>query len=154
MYTGLVHLHSLLRWLVLILLVWAIIRAIAGLSSGQKFTDKTRKFFSFTMIIVHVQVLLGLIMYFMSPVVKGAMQIEGMMKDTVARYWVIEHMAGMIVAAIIITAGYSRAKRLAEDSRKFRTLAIMFVLGFILIVATITWPFRAVGVARSLFPGL
>ncbi len=72
------------------------------------------------------------------------------MKDTAARFWVVEHIFGMVVGIALITIGRVAAKKAADDKAKFKKIAVYFTLGLLIILATIPWPFRE-AVARGWF---
>ncbi|ETZ19493.1 hypothetical protein [Pedobacter sp. V48] len=118
--------HSGWRYLVLILLVVAIVTAIAGWLGKKPYTEGNRKLNVFTLIFVHIQILFGLVLYFVSPLVEAGI-----------RYWKMEHIAMMIFAAILVTVGNARSKRVEDPSGKHRTIALYFGLGLIVIIASI-----------------
>mgnify|MGYP001410734651 CR=1 FL=1 len=139
MYNGLLHAHSGLRWAVLILLVIAIFKALLKWRSNAPFTDGDRKLNLFTMTAAHVQLILGLVLFFISPKV----QLSGAaMKEAVYRFYTAEHSVMMLLAIALITIGYSRSKRAVEDAQKFRWAFIYFLLALIVLLAGIPWPFR------------
>ena len=70
MYTGLLHTHSLLRYFILIALLVVIIKAVIGLMNKQPYGKWDNKFSLYLFIFTHMQLLVGLIIYFMSPFVK------------------------------------------------------------------------------------
>lgn len=143
MYDILLRSHSGLRWILLILVLGAIFRAVTNMSSG-KFTALDDKLSLFSLITAHIQLLLGLGLYFISPFVKAAIA-AGMgeaMNDSVLRFWMIEHMFGMLIGITLITIGRISAKKAAEDKIKFRKIALYFSVGLLIILATIPWPFR------------
>lgn len=139
MYSMLQHSHSGLRWIVLILLVVAIVNGLMKWQGGKTFTAGDKKIGLFAMTAVHIQFLLGLILYFISPKVifDGAS-----MKDPMLRFYLVEHISMMLLAVGLITVGYSRAKRAASDTSKFKTTFIFYLIGLILILAAIPWPPR------------
>ncbi len=144
MYNILLRSHSGLRWVLLGLLLTAIFRSVSGMSSGRKFEALDDKLSLFSLISAHIQLLLGLTLYFISPLVKAAMEV-GMgaaMKDSMLRFWLVEHIFGMIIGIALITIGRIAAKKAATDKEKFKKIAIYFGLGLFLILATIPWPFR------------
>jgi hypothetical protein len=142
MYNGLVHLHSALRWVILILLVICLIQAFTK-------NEKIAKTSLWLLISSHIMLLLGLFQYFNSETV-GFNLVErvggfgNVMKDSFARFWVVEH----IIAIILITMARGRAKRL-----RFSAAMWMYVIALILILAAVPWPFRE-GIARPWFPGM
>jgi len=142
MYSGLKHAHSGFRWLILILLIIAIVNAYTKWKNRSDFTPKDKKIGLFTMIFCHIQLLIGIALYFLSPLVSFE---DGFMKEKVARFFTIEHGTMMILALIIITMGYAKAKRKTDASQKFKTTFIYYLIGLIVIIAAIPWPFRALG---------
>lgn len=142
MYTGLVHAHSGLRWIVLILLVLAVIKALSGWSGKKEYSKGDKMMSLFAMIFTHIQLLIGLWLYFISPKV---MFVEGMMKDSVTRFYSVEHITLMLAAIILITVGYSTAKRSRDAIQKHKKTAIYYGIGLLLILAGIPWPFRDLG---------
>ncbi len=142
MYNGLLHAHSGLRWIVLALLVAAIIKAFSGWKGNSQFTEGDRKLALFTLIFTHIQLLLGLWLYFISPKVAF---VEGFMKDSVLRFYSVEHITLMLIAIILITVGFSAAKRASEDAARFKKIAVYYLIGLLVILAGIPWPFRELG---------
>jgi heme A synthase len=139
MYSILQHTHSGLRWLVLIFLALAIIAAFQGKGSA-KFWIENKKKALFALMFTHIQIVLGFIMYFISPKVI----FDGSsMKDAVSRFYLVEHLTGMLIAAILITIGYSKAKRNVELSAK--SIFTYYLAGLIVILISIPWPFRNLG---------
>lgn len=140
------HSHSGLRWVVLALLLLAIVNAARSMKSGN-YTDKDKKLNLFAMIFVHVQILLGLILYFMSDKVQF---MSGWMSSETAngmyRFFGMEHLTGMIFAALVITIGRKKAEKKMKGTRdKHRTILIHYVLALLMIIVFIPWPFRGFG---------
>lgn len=142
MYEILRHAHSGLRWIVLLLLLAAIFNAFRKMRAGAAYEDADRRLSLFALIAVHLQLVLGLILYFISPYVSF---VEGFMKDSVLRFYSVEHAFLMIIAIALITVGYSRAKRKTQDVAKFKTTFNLYLIGLILILVSIPWPFRGLG---------
>jgi uncharacterized membrane protein SirB2 len=140
-YSFLKELHSGFRYIVLILLLLAIIRAWADWLGKKPYSEGQRKLNLFAMISVHTQLLIGIILYFLSPNVKF---ISGMMKDNTFRYWTVEHLTGMIIAIILITIGHSKSKKAALPEGKHKTIAIFYTLGLLIIIATIAFSGRGI----------
>lgn len=134
--SGLIHAHSGLRYIVLILLLLAIFKAF---TSKSNYTEGTRKLNLFAMIATHTQILIGLGLYFMSEKVRF---IEGMMNDAFSRFFAIEHIFGMILAAVLITIGHSKSKKAESPEAKNKKIALFYTLALVIIFASIPWPFR------------
>ena len=140
MYSGLVHAHSGLRWIALFLLAAAVVVAISKWQGKSGYTDGNRKLYLFTLIAIHTQLIIGLILYFISPKVDFSM-----LSEKLYRFYTVEHTTGMLIAIILITIGYSLSKRALDTTRKQRLIGIYYGLGLLLILASIPWPFRIIG---------
>ncbi len=140
MYSGLVHAHSGLRWIALALLVAAVAVAIGKWQGRSGYTDGNRKLYLFTLIVVHTQLVIGLILYFISPKVNFSL-----LSEKLYRFYTVEHTAGMLIAITLVTIGYSRSKRATDAVAKQRLVGIFYGLGLLLILASIPWPFRMPG---------
>lgn len=140
MYNGLVHAHSGLRWLALGLLVAAVGVALVKWQGRSGYTDGNRRLYLFTLISVHLQLVIGLILYFISPKVNF-----NMLGDKLYRFYTVEHITGMLIAIALVTVGYSRSKRLTDALAKQRTVALFYGIGLVIILALIPWPGRVAG---------
>lgn len=149
MHTGLLHAHSALRWLGLIFLIAAIIDS--GIRMKRPMKQGAPKFALFALIITHTQLILGLLLYFVSPTVKGFMAAGDVMKNSVARFFVVEHLVMMILAIVVLTIGYSKGKRAQDEATKHRRIFVAYLIALILILISIPWPFREVGAGRGWF---
>ena len=138
MYTGLQHLHSYLAYLVLAGLLVSIIYALMGYSSKRSFTDRDRKMGLLCLVPAHIQLLAGILLYFVSPL--GLPNAGGdAMKDSVSRLYFLEHPLMMVIALVLITVGYSRSKRLTNDQTRFKSIWLFYGLGLILILLRLPW---------------
>ncbi|WKN32313.1 cytochrome B [Porifericola rhodea] len=145
MYTGLLHLHSSLRYVVLILLIIAVVKAWMNWQGNKDFTAGDKKIYLFTFIASHIQLLIGLVLYFVSPIVDQVYTDFGAaMKNQVLRFWGVEHFVGMLLAIILITVGYSSSKKVADAIAKHKKIAIFYTIGLIIILVSIPWPFSSV----------
>jgi hypothetical protein len=134
MYTGLLHTHSLLRYLILIALLVVIIKAVIGLTNKQPFTKLDNKLSLYLFIFTHTQLLVGLILYFVSPFVKFGSET---MSDKTTRYWTVEHIFGMLVAVVLITLARSTSKRMTDDAAKHKRMFVFNLIALIVIVTII-----------------
>lgn len=141
--SALIHAHSGLRWVALFLLVYAIINAAMSQSSG-KYEKKDKMINLFAMVMLHIQLLIGLVLYFTSVKVQF---VDGWMSSDVAggmyRFYGLEHLLGMVVAIAVVTMGRSKAEKKLKGTRdKHRRIMISYGIGLLLILAMIPWPFR------------
>ena len=153
MEAGLLHLHNFLRWVVLIAGVIAIVRAFTGMSGAKPYNRVPGTVFLAS---VHIQVLIGAVIYWVSSGIAATFRADvgAGMKVAMLRFFGMEHVVGMVLAAVVVTIGSARARRGADDAAKNKTAAVFFTIGLLLILAVIPWPFRGDGVGRPLFPGM
>jgi membrane protein DedA with SNARE-associated domain len=141
-YSVFVHIHSLLRWLVLICIILAIINASYKLSR-KKITDQKDCIFNrLAMMVMHIQLLFGLVLYFISP--KVVFQAASM-KDSLLRFYLVEHIGLMIMAVVLVTIGYIKSDRAIDERKKHKSLVVYYSIALLLILAAIPWPFRGLG---------
>ncbi|MEZ4983478.1 MAG: cytochrome B [Saprospiraceae bacterium] len=140
MYNGLLHAHSGLRWLVLLFLVAAIAMAWSAWSKRTPYPSGKMPLLG--LIFTHLQLVIGLVLYFISPKVQFA---SGVMKDSLLRFYTVEHITLMLLAIVLITIGYSKAKRQAGDAAGHKTIFNYYLIGLVLILVSIPWPFRGLG---------
>ena len=136
MYETIKSVHSILAYAALGLLLLASINAIFGLTSKKLFTDKDLRLSLFTLIICHIQLLVGLILYFVSPL--GSAQL-GNMKDAAMRLTSLEHPLINIIALVLITIGWSKHKKEESNNGKFKKIAVFYTIGLILLLSMIPW---------------
>jgi hypothetical protein len=150
MYTAALALHSWLRWVVLALAVLAIVRAIAGSAGHRRWGPADDRAALFFMIALDVQLLLGLLLYFVwSPLTRAALADFGAAMGSGLRYWAVEHVFGMLIGAILVHRGRARVRAIADPVAKHRVAAIFFGLALVAILASIPWP--GMGNGRPLF---
>lgn len=139
-----VLLHSLLRWLVVFLGLGVIIRAVMGWQKGQPFTPGHRGMNAGFMGSVHLNVVVGLFLYIgLSPTTQAAFaDFGGAMKNSVLRFWAVEHITLMLLAAVFATLGNIRSKKADTDAGKHKAAAIFFGIAYVLIFLGIPWWFR------------
>jgi hypothetical protein len=142
MYAILLTIHSWFRWIVLISLVYTLLYSYHGLIKGRTFSlfdDVTRKA---TEVIVQTQFLIGLALYLFSPMVRYFLQnFSTAVHERDARFFGMEHITMMFVAVAVISAGSVKANKNKTDSGKFRTMAIWFSVGLLIIFLSIPWEF-------------
>jgi hypothetical protein len=155
MYTGLLHLHNLLRWVILILILVAIFRHLAGMNNKRLVNAGDKKIDLFLMIAAHITFLIGLYQWIAGPWGLKLIQNAGMgavMKEPSYRFFAIEHITGMLIAIVLITIGRGKVKK-AVDYTAHKKAFWFFFIALIIIIASVPWPFRE-AVARPLFPGM
>ena len=142
MYPYLLIIHSFMRWLVLISLLYAIYRSVKGWLNKATFTaidDKTRHL---TATIAHIQLALGYVLYFNSPMISYfRSNYHEAVKHFDNLFFGMIHITLMTISIILITIGSSVAKRKENSNDKFKTMSIFFLFALLVIFIAIPWPF-------------
>jgi len=136
MYHFIQKFHSGWAYLALLLLVFAIINSFIGMSSKKEFTAKDKKIALFGLIGTHIQLVVGILLYFISPLGKAAF---GNMSDAALRLTSLEHPLINIVAIVLITIGWSKHKKAMTSEAKFKSITLFYGLGLLLILSRIPW---------------
>lgn len=132
--------HSYWAYLVLTMLVFAVVNAILGITQKKEFTDKDLRIGLFTLIVTHIQLLIGVVWYFMSPWFQLlTTDLATVMKTKEVRLLAVEHPITMILAVVFITIGWSKHKKKTQDAAKFKTFAIFYGIGLLLMLSRIPW---------------
>jgi len=139
MNTFLTSMHSGLRWIVLLLLIYSIANAIIRRNTYEK---KDRLLYMFTMVSMHIQLLIGLVLYYFISL--KVQFIDGWMKVKLYRFYGLEHVVGMLIAIALVTIGHIASKKQIESSTKHKRILVWYSIGLILVLAFIPWPFRTV----------
>lgn len=138
MLTGIQHLHSGLAYLVLAGLFLSVIIFLIRRRQAS-FTTGDKRLALITLIFTHIQLVLGLVLYFFGPKGFAYFQEASVMTNRLMRLYAVEHISLNILGILLITIGYSRAKRSAQPRRKYDTLALFYGLGLVLILSRIPW---------------
>lgn len=127
--------------MVLIVLVIASVNALIGYFSKKEYGANDFRISLFTLIVSHIQLLIGLILYFVAPYFQAFSEVGmgGVMKDSTLRLYLVEHPLIMIIAVTLITMGYSKHKKKLTSHPKFKTLAIFYTLALIFVLSRIPW---------------
>ncbi|MBZ5856579.1 hypothetical protein [Flavihumibacter profundi] len=156
MYNGLLHLHSLMRWIILVLLVLAIVRHYKGMNQKLSYSASDRKIDLFLMISAHITLIIGLYQWFAGEF--GFSKIRDMgfgevMKNAPFRFFAVEHMFGMLLAITFITIGRGKGKPATAGAAEHKKAFGWLLVALIIILLTVPWPFRE-GIGRPWFPGM
>ncbi|WP_257657525.1 hypothetical protein [Parapedobacter lycopersici] len=134
MYTGLKHLHSTLAYVLLAGLVISILYVLFAYLQNKGYN---RKMALLGLICAHLQFVVGLIIYFVSPY--GVQNASGAMQNSISRLYFLEHPLTMLIAVVLITVGYSRAKRQPTAKKQNASVLLFYAIGLILILSRIPW---------------
>ncbi|MEP7197518.1 MAG: hypothetical protein ABI851_13435 [Saprospiraceae bacterium] len=142
--------HSWLRWIVLLLFILVIVKNYTGWKSNRIYSPEDKKWNSIFIGCLHLQVVIGLILYFISPMMKGILSdFGGSMKVSELRFWSVEHICGMLIAVVVAQIGSIKAKKKLTDVEKFKTAFIYYLIALIIILLVI--PFGIWNVERPMF---
>ncbi len=133
--------HSYWAYLVLLVLTLATFNAIIKTLNKSSYAAKDFRISLFTLIVSHLQLLIGLVLYFVQPyfIAFSEQGMGAVMKDSTLRLYLVEHPLTMIIAIVLITIGYSKHKKKLSSTKKFRTIAIFYALALILVLSRIPW---------------
>lgn len=140
------YIHSILRWIILLLLIVAILKSLQNFNSTQLILKSNNKVSLFLLIAAHFTAVIGIYQWMVGAWGLKNIQNLGMsavMKDSAARFWAVEHISMMLIAVILITVG----RRAAKHKKAFW----IYFIALLLILAAIPWPFRE-GIGRPWFP--
>ncbi len=142
MYQTLTFYHSFIRWLVLASLIYAIYRAYTGYTSKLNYTKTDNAVRHWTATIAHLQLVIGIILYSQSPIIKYFWKnFKDAVYNVDATFFGLIHIALMLIAIILITIGSALAKRKQPDNEKFKTMLVWFSISLLIIFIAIPWPF-------------
>ena len=141
MYTGFLHLHNTLRWLILLSLVITLVKYVSGWLGNQPWKKIDNVLGIVFTSLMDLQLLTGLVLYFfLSPITKLAMSDFGAaMKDSGIRFYAVEHFSMMLIAVVLVHIGRAKSKKAKTDLAKFKTATIFYLLALVIILAAIPW---------------
>ncbi len=139
------HFHSGLRWIVLILALLAIVKAFMGMQKKSTFTNSDNKIGLMLISFMDIQLIIGLVLYVFGPL--GFKNIQNMggevMKNPYTQFFAMEHLVGMLIAIVVFHIGRSKSKKAIDDASKHKKAFIFYLIGLLIILASIPWPFKA-----------
>lgn len=140
MYSTVKLLHSYWAYLVLIVLVMAVVNAIFKSVSGKEYHAKDFRISLFTLIVSHIQLLIGVLLYFVSDKFELWSDLGGkVMSNSLARLYLVEHPLINIIAVVLITIGYSKHKKKLTSKAKLKLIAIFYTIALVLFLSRIPW---------------
>ncbi|TJY38096.1 hypothetical protein [Pontimicrobium aquaticum] len=140
MYDIVKMLHSYWAYLVLFILLLAVLNAFLGLLGKKEYNAKAFRISLFTLIVSHIQLLIGMILYFVSPMFDMWSEMGSeVMKTASVRLYLVEHPFVNILAVVLITIGYSKHKKKLTSAPKFKIIAIFYVIALVLFLSRIPW---------------
>ena len=150
LYNALLHIHSAGRWIVLLLLLFAIINSL--IAGNRPYIRTDNRLGLLLTIFADLMLVVGIVLWFTGSWGYHQIQTKGMaevMKNPADRFYVIEHLLGMLIAIILIHIGKAQGKKRIADKAKHRRTLIFYFLALLIILASIPWPFREIGAGRG-----
>lgn len=142
MHASLLIVHSLLRWLVLLSLLYAVYNAGHGYLYRRSFSTTDNAVRHWTATIGHIQLIVGVLLYVYSPIARFFWSdLKNALENVGVVFFGAYHSLLMLGAIILLTIGSALAKRKTEDEQKFKTQLIWFGIALVLILIAIPWPF-------------
>lgn len=142
MYPTLLFLHSLIRWLVIISLIYAIYKAYNGYKTNQKFSYSDTLIRQWATTFTHIQLTIGIILYIQSPIIKYFWKnVPEAIQNFDVLFYTLIHPTLMTIGAIILTIGAALSKRKSTDKEKFKIMLIWFIIAFMVFLIAVPWPF-------------
>jgi hypothetical protein len=151
LYSAMLHAHSVGRWIVLLLLLFAIINSL--IAGNRPYIKSDNRLGLLLTIFADLMLLIGVYLYFAGPLGYKAIQsgAGAVMKDPYTRFFAVEHLAGMLIAIILMHIGKAQGKRPIGDRAKHRRTMIFYLVALLIILASIPWPFREIFASRGWF---
>lgn len=142
MYQTLTFYHSIMRWLVVFSLILSLYRACKGYFYKDVFSNTDNAIRHWTATIAHIQLMVGMILYFQSPLVKYFLaNFKTAVHDFNMLFFGLIHSSLMLVAIVLITVGSASAKRKDTNASKFKTMIVWYSIALIIIIIAVPWPF-------------
>ena len=141
MYTGFLHLHDTLRWLLLLSLVTTLVKYLIGWFGSQRWKKTDNLMGVVFTSLMDLQLLTGLVLYFfLSPITKLALNDFGSaMKNADLRFYAVEHLFMMLIAVVLVHIGRAKSKKATADASKFKIATIFYGLALVVMLAAIPW---------------
>ena len=134
------HSHSGLRWVLLFFILTAVVTAFLSWKQNKNYGKNDKIIHLVTLILMHTQLLIGLILFFIGWGVKIDFS---QMANSMIRFYTVEHSLMMILAVTAVTIGYSKSKKISDSASRFKTIFYTYLIALILIFLAIPWPFRS-----------
>jgi hypothetical protein len=150
-YNFLLHAHSVGRWIVLLLLLFGILNSL--IAGNRPYIRTDNRLGLLLTIFADLMLLIGAYLWYAGSwgykTIQSMGSLTAVMKDPTARFYVVEHLAGMLIAIILIHIGKAQGRKKISDRSKHRRTMIFYFLALLIILASIPWPFRAIGAGRG-----
>lgn len=149
LYSALVTVHGIGRWIVLVLLIIAIFNSL--IASGRPFIKSDNRTGLLLTIFSDIMLLIGIYLWFAGPWFKQIKEagMAAVMQNPVTRFYAVEHLVGMLIAIVLIHIGKAQAKKPIGDKAKHKRTVIFYSIALLIIILSVPWPFRVAGAGRG-----
>lgn len=150
LYSAMLHVHSAGRWVVLLLLLFAILNSL--IAGKRPYIRTDNRLGLLLTIAADLMLLVGIYLWFVGDWGYKLIQNNGMsavMKDATLRFFAVEHLAGMLIAIILIHIGKAQGRKAISDKAKHRRTMIFYLVALLIILASIPWPIREAFAGRG-----
>ena len=140
-YQAIQTVHSYWAYLVVLVVTLATINALIGFFTKREYGPKDFRISLFGLIVTHLQLLIGIIIFFVSPTIMWFTEVSAkeIMGDPILRLYNVEHPLVMILTVVFITIGYSKHKKKLTSTPKFKMLAVFYTIALLLMLSRIPW---------------
>ena len=142
MYEAILTVHSYWAYLVVLVITLATFNGLIGFFTKRDYAPKDFRISLFGLIVTHIQLLIGIIIFFVSPTIvwfSEGIGVGEIMKDPLLRLYNLEHPMMMILMVVFVTMGYSKHKKKLTSTPKFKMLAIFYTIAWLLMLSRIPW---------------
>ncbi len=139
MEAGILHLHSALRYIILLMLISSIIVALTGINEKKIYTRGIKRLHFFTRVLLMAQGTIGIALYFMKGYPSQFANITNLQDQS--RFFLLKHLIAMLIGIIVCSIGYAGSLKLETDREKFKRIAIFYTIGLLIILSAIPFPF-------------
>lgn len=134
--------HSLVRWIVLVLIILVLIKSYKGLKQTNPFSKFDTYLRIFTPICCWIQLILGSILYSQSSIVSYFLNnFPETLSLREIRFFGIEHSTAMPIAIILLTIGAYKSIKQHHLEYSYKSWFRWTLFAFILIITSIPWSF-------------
>ncbi len=152
MMTIILDIHSILRWVMLLLMIFVIVNCFLGWVQNRKYNKSDDQLSLFLMIAADIQLLIGLILFITGSYgfklyTQGSMQ--EVMQSSVLRFFAVEHPLMMIISIALIHVGRAQGKKSPVARIKFKRQFWWYLISFIILIMMIPWPTNPIYAGRG-----
>jgi len=129
------QLHSLWAILTLTIIFYTVLRFFFNALQNKIFTLLDLRIALFTLIFCHIQFIIGIVLYFLSPKFKWWYNgLEEILENNEYFFYLVKHPLLNIFSILSITIGWSLFKKAKTNQKRFTRIGVFYLIGFLLIL--------------------